>query len=111
MLSDFGNNHFVVFERKALSDVGLYYSFDLCSHLAYLLERWCDTITTALSLFIVHEALQARRAGPRHRAHARQRSARWCIARSAPGRRRFRCVMARESPKRAAVTRVARVRA
>ena len=43
MLSDFGNNHFVVFLRKALSGVGLYYSFDLCSHL----ERWCPQSSSA----------------------------------------------------------------
>src|SRR5262249_28194651 len=47
MLSDFRNNHFVVFLRKALSGVGLYYSFDLCSHLAYLLERWCPQSSSA----------------------------------------------------------------
>ena len=34
-----------------------------------------DIITTALSLFIVHEAYQLGAPRPRHRAHARQRRA------------------------------------
>src|SRR5262249_27992980 len=57
----------------------------------------------------VHRArgLPARHAGPRHRAHARQCSDR----RGATGRRRLRCVVAREPAKRAAVTGVAGPRA
>src|SRR5262245_46397091 len=61
----------------------------------------------------IHRArgLPAWRAGPRHRAHARQRRARRCIRRGATGRRRLRCVVAREPAKRAAVTGVAGPRA
>src|SRR6266446_212614 len=61
----------------------------------------------------VHRArgVPARRAGPRHRAYARQRSARRCVRRSATGRRRLRRVVAREPAKRAAVTGVAGPRA
>src|SRR5262249_14167879 len=61
----------------------------------------------------VHRArgLPARHAGPRHRAHARQCSDRRCVRRGATGRRRLRCVVAREPAKRAAVTGVAGPRA
>src|SRR5262249_30737912 len=54
----------------------------------------------------VHRArgLPARRAGPRHRAHAWQRRARRCVRCGATSRRRLRCVVAREPAKRAAVT-------
>jgi Domain of unknown function (DUF4112) len=63
-----------------------------------------DMITTALSLFIVHEAYQLGAPGHVIMRMLSQRSARWCAGGSASGRRRLRCVVAREPEKRAAVT-------
>src|SRR5215471_16350718 len=61
-----------------------------------------DTITTALSLFIVHEAYQLGAPGHVIMRMLGNVALRWCVWCSAAGWRRFRCVVAREPAKHAA---------
>ena len=71
-----------------------------------LLHSICDAITTAISLYIVHEARQLG-AFARHHTHARQSGARRIFWRGAGRRRRLRRDVASQPPQRSAVARVA----